>query len=308
MADPMSPTRWRRSFVSLVPLCVTGGTAAVLLLGPATACSSSKSAAPRDGGGPDDVSVAETAADAAEAVDASAGTEPESGPTGFVFFSTSQDGQGSVGAVFDDAPVPESHCRITTVYGACAVYTCPSDADAGPTPGAGTLTFAAPSLEGGVTVEANAAGLYALALPGPLFSPGDALTVTASGGTVPAFGPQGVPAPGAITLTDPTPDGGAIAVATSSDLGFAWTGGGEDSLAVLMASGVAGDDSLVVARCAYVAITQEGILPSAVLAPLRGLAQGTLGWGQTNVATFDAGAWSVTLLAESYGSTPATFE
>jgi hypothetical protein len=202
----------------------------------------------------------------------------------------------------------QSPCRITTVYGACVVYTCPSDADAGPGPGAGTLTFGAPSLEGGVSVDAGATGLYALATPGPLFSPGDPLTVTASGGVVPAFGPQQVEAPGSLTLTSPTPDGGAIDVPTSNDLGFAWTGGSEESAAVLTATGVATDGSLVVARCTYVAITGEGILPSAVLGPLHGLAQGTLGWGQANLATFDAGPWSVTLLAEAYGSTPATFE
>jgi hypothetical protein len=307
MADPMSRTRWRRSFVSLVPLGLTGATATLLLLTPATACSSSK-AAPRDGGGPDDVSVAEAGIDATETVDANAGTEPESGPTGFVFFSTSQDGVASVGAVFDDVPVLEPHCRVTTVYGACAVYTCSPGSDAGPTPGAGTLTFSAPSLEGGVMVDANAAGLYTLALPGSSFSPGDSLSVTASGAAVPAFGPEGVAAPGAITLTDPAPDGGAISVTTSSDFGFAWTGGGEDSLAVLTASGTTSDGDVVLARCTYVAITQEGILPSAVLVPLRGLSQGTLGWGQANAASLDAGAWSVTLLAGAYGSTPATFE
>jgi len=303
----MSPTKRRRSLVSLVPLVVAGAATTALLAGPAC---SSKGTASQDGGGPDDVSVVEAAADTMGTFDG-VGTEPEAGPAGFVFFSTSQEGMGSggtVGAVFDGVPVMQAPCRITTVYGACAVYTCASDADAGPGPGAGTLTFTAPSLEGGVTLDAGAGGLYALATPGPVFSPGDSLTVAASGGAVPAFGPESVQAPGAITLTDPATDGGAIYVPTANDLGFAWTGGSEDSVAVLTATGTTSDGALVVARCSYVAITGEGILPSAVLAPLHGLSQGTLGWGQTNVATFDAGAWSVTLLAEAYGSTPATFQ
>jgi hypothetical protein len=76
----------------------------------------------------------------------------------------------------------------------------------------------------------------------------------------------------------------------------------------LTASGVTGDGSVVLVRCSYVAITGEGILPSPVLTAVRGLSQGTLGWGQANLATFDAGAWSVTLLAEAYGATPATFQ
>jgi hypothetical protein len=159
-----------------------------------------------------------------------------------------------------------------------------------------------------VTVEADDAGVYALATPGPLFSPGDALSVVASGGAVPAFGPQGVQGPGTLVLTAPTPEGGAVAVPTAEDLAFAWTGGSEDSTAVLTATGVASDGGVVVARCTYVAITGEGMLPSPVLIRLRGLSQGTLGWGQANVATFDAGAWSVTLLAGAYGTTPAMFE
>jgi len=301
----MSTMKRRHSLVTHVPLVVAGGAAAVLLAGPA--CSGSKGTASQDGGSPDDVSVVESAADATGSFDG-VGTEPEGGPAGFVFFSTSQQGTGSVGAVFDGIPVLQSGCRVTTVYGACVVYTCPSDPDAGPAAGAGTLTFTAPSLDGGVSVDAGPTGLYELPTQSPLFSPGDPLTVTASGGAVPAFGPQGVQAPGTITLTDPMPDGGAVDVPTSNDFGFAWTGGSEESVAILTATGMASDGSLTLARCSYVAITGEGILPSAVLLPLRGLSQGTLGWGQANLATLDAGSWSVTLLAEAYGSTPATFE
>jgi len=290
----MSPTKQRRSLISLVPLLV--------------ACSGPKGTSPQDGGGPADASVVESGADAMESFDGGPSGEPESGPAGFVFFSTSPEGAGSLGAVFDGTPVLEAACRGTTVYGACVVYTCPSDPDAGPAPGAGTLTFAAPSLEGGVTVDAGATGLYEVATQAPLFSAGDTLTVAASGGAVPAFGPQGVAAPGAITLTSPMPDGGALAVPTSSDFAFAWTGGSVESVAILTASGVTSDQSLVLVRCSYVGITGEGILPSPVLVAVRGLSQGTLGWGQANTATFDAGPWSVTLLAGAYGSTPATFQ
>jgi hypothetical protein len=282
--------------------------AAVLLALPATACSGSKGSGAHDAGATEDAPAMDAAMDAADAAADDAPGPVEAGPTGFVFFTTTEDGTGGLGAVFDGTPVPAASCQVTTVYGACVVYTCPSALDAGPTAGAGTLTFAAPSLDGGVTIDADPSGLYALATPGALFSAGDLLTVTASGGTVPAFGPAAVAAPGAITLTNPVPDGGAIAVPTSSDFGFAWTGGSIDSAAVLTASGVAPDGSLVVVRCSYVGITDEGILPSPVLAAVRGLSQGTLGWGQANTATVDAGLWSVTLLAGAYGSTPATFE
>ena len=256
----------------------------------------------------DDEALVEGAADVSDGGAMEAPPPVEAGPSGYVFFSNSAPGSGSVGAVFDGTPVASADCQVTTVYGACVVYTCPSDAGAGASPGAGTLSFAAPSLEGGVSVDAGAGGLYEQALPGPVFFPGDMLTVTATGDVVPAFGPQTVVAPGAITLTSPTLDGGALAVPTSSDLGFAWTGGSVDSLAVLTASGVAGDGSVVVARCSYVGITDEGILPSPVLMAVRGLSQGALGWGQANTATFDAGAWSITLLAGAYGSAPATFQ
>jgi hypothetical protein len=283
---------------------------AALLVAAVAACNGSKGTpeGEPDGGEPDDGIVAAEAGEASDFYDA--GFEPESGPSGYVFFAMNADGPGSLGAVFDGTPVAASRCRLTTTYGACAVYTCPSagDADAGPTANAGTLTFAAPSLEAGVAVAADATGLYATATPDALFAPGDSLSVTASGGTVPAFGPQAVTAPGSIALTSPVTDGGAVDVPTGSDLGFAWTGGSVDSVAILTASGETADGSLVVARCSYVAITDEGVIPTQVLTAVKGLAQGTLGWAQANTATFDAGAWSITLLAGSYGSAPATFQ
>ncbi len=61
-------------------------------------------------------------------------------------------------------------------------------------------------------------------------------------------------------------------------------------------------------QCTFDAIGGEGVLPSPLLAAVRGVSQGTLGWGQANATMFDAGPWSITLLAGSYGSTPATFE
>jgi hypothetical protein len=281
--------------------------AAALLAAAVAACNGSKGAASEpDGGEPDDGIVGEEAGEASDFYDA--GFEPESGPSGYVFFSTEPGGPGSLGAVFDGTPIGASRCRLATTYGACAVYTCPSAADAGATPTAGTLTFSAPSLDAGVTVDADSTGLYAASTPGALFAPGDALSVTASGGAVPAFGPLAVTAPGSIALTSPVTDGGAIDVPTGSDLAFAWTGGGIDSVATLTAAGEAADGSLVVARCSYVAITAEGVIPTQVLASLKGLSQGALDWGQANTATFDAGAWSITLLAGSYGSTPATFQ
>ncbi|HEY3819563.1 MAG TPA: hypothetical protein VGL81_20480 [Polyangiaceae bacterium] len=304
----MRPTTARR---------IAGGAAAVLLLAAAMAavaamaCSaSSKGAAARDAGALDDVSPGvEAAAEAMENGDGNVYAEPEGGPAGYVFFSMDPGaGTSSLGAVFDDDPVPAAHCHVTSVYGACVVFTCAGGSDAGSTATAGTLTFDAPSLDGGVGVDADPSGLYEAPAQGALFGAGDPLTVTASGGQVPAFGPSSVAAPGLITLTSPLVEGGALTVSTSSDLSFAWTGGSVDSVAILSASGAATDGSLVVARCSYVAITDEGILPSAVLMPLHGLTEGAVGWGQANAATVDAGAWSVTLLAGAYGSTPATFE
>src|ERR1019366_2548445 len=117
----MTTTKRRRSLGTLVALAVAGGTAGILLVGPATGCSGSKAGAPRDGGGPDDVALVESAADAAEADAGDAQAAVEGGPAGFVFFSTSPAGAGSVGAVFDGTPVPAAPCQVTTVYGACVV-------------------------------------------------------------------------------------------------------------------------------------------------------------------------------------------
>ncbi len=281
---------------------------AILLVAAAAACSSSSKGGSSlaDAGEADDVAVVEAGGETGDYYDA--GYEPEAGPAGFVFFSMAEDGTGTVGAVFDGTPVAASRCRLTSTYGACAVFACPSPADAGATPAAGTLTFAAPSLDAGETVDADPTGFYEVTTPAPLFAPGDTLTVTASGGAVPAFGPTTVTAPGSIALASPALDGGALAVPTGSDLGLSWTGGSAGSLAILTASGQTADGSLVVARCSYVAITDEGTLPAQVLGSLKGLSQGTVGWGQANIATIDAGAWEIGVFAGAYASTPASFQ
>ena len=66
---------------------------------------------------------------------------------------------------------------------------------------------------------------------GPPVRAGGLLSVTASGGAVPAFGPLGGDGSGSIALATPVTDGGAIDVPTGDDLALAWTGGSIDGVA-----------------------------------------------------------------------------
>lgn len=294
--------RCRLPLRAAVPLVVVAGTVGSFLVVLVTSCASKSS-----NGGGDDTEELEAGLDVSGG-DGVSGVDEASGPSGFVLVSTGEQGGGSLGAVFDGTPVLRSQCHVTMEYGACAVYACPAEPDAGPPPTAGTLTFSGGSLDAGVTVSASATGIYESDTASPPFAPGQTLVVTAAGGSVPAFGPESVSTPDLLGLTSPADDGGALTVATAQDFGFTWGGGGQDSLAILTASGVTADQGFVLARCSYVAITGEGILPSTVLGAVQGLSQGEIGWGQANEALFDAGAWSVTLLAGTYGSVPATFQ
>jgi hypothetical protein len=298
-------SRRRRTWVRLAPLVLASGTVWSLVVALATACGASRSG-----------SSAEAPATELEAApgletgldDGASGTDEASGPSGFISVAATDLGGGSLGAVFDGTPVLRPGCRATQVYGSCVVYGCPADPDAGPSAGAGTLTFTGGALEAGVVLDAGATGVYESDTPGAPFSPGQTLAVTASGAGVPAFGPQAVSTPHPLNLTTLATDGGTLAVPTAQDFGFAWAGGGQESVAILTASGVAADGSFVLLQCTYDAIGGEGVLPSPLLAAVRGVSQGTLGWGQANATMFDAGPWSITLLAGAYGSTPATFE
>jgi hypothetical protein len=70
---------------------------------------------------------------------------------------------------------------------------------------AGTLTLSGASIPAGTTVQTNLGtfNAYSDTASGTYFDPGQTVMVSASGGTVPAFGPQALTSPGLLSTTVP---------------------------------------------------------------------------------------------------------
>ncbi len=171
---------------------------------------------------------------------------------------------------------------------------------------AGTLTIGGGSLGSGVTVTPDGTNSSQYQSMGTLFSAGQALTVEASGATVPAFGPVSVVAPGLPILSAPAGAAtGAYTISTKSDLKVAWSGG--DSSAQLIFEG-ATSDSASYFTCEWSASAGEGIIPQSVLAPLAGQTSGYLIYGQYTATSFNAGAYSLSAQALPYTGGTATLD
>ncbi|HEY1696068.1 MAG TPA: hypothetical protein VGG39_28070 [Polyangiaceae bacterium] len=186
--------------------------------------------------------------------------------------------------------------------GACTVSTC--SAYQGDYDSAGTLAIAGGSIPAGTTVDTGEVfDSYAPASQGgTLFTPGQALTVSASGATVPAFGPQSVTAPGTIAVTAPTWAGGSSpTISASSDLALAWTGGQSGATVTfsLTAANQTSRSSMVLS-CAWDATSGAGTVPHALLGQMVGYPDGASwygGFAQQATTTFGAGGYLVALSA-----------
>ena len=166
-------------------------------------------------------------------------------------------------------------CTVTAA-GACAYYACPSLME--------EMGVRAGTLEvSGVwpTPTMVEPSCYSNFYPDEGFSPGafaegQTLTVSASGATVPAFGPQSIVAPGLALLTTPaiSPDAGATSISTSADLPIAWTGGQAGDTMLLEIAGLDSSASTYsYMSCSWDAAAGQGTIPAAVLKPFAGTNQ-----------------------------------
>lgn len=196
-------------------------------------------------------------------------------------------------------------CTVTG-SGACAYYACPT-----PQPqngvSAGTITVSGPWLTTPVAM-APAAGsnLYQYTSSSPGFTAGQALSVTASGGDVPPFGPETVVAPLLTQLTSPAiaTDGGTTIIPTGADLPITWNGGQTGATMILEAYSSNGLDYTY---CSWSGSAGQGIIPAAVLKPLSGMT-GFFVYGQYNVTSFSAGPFAISLTALPYTGAGVTFQ
>ncbi|HEY8040292.1 MAG TPA: hypothetical protein VIF15_10890, partial [Polyangiaceae bacterium] len=205
-------------------------------------------------------------------------------------------------ATFFASPNPTPpNCKVTAA-GACSYYAC-----AGTTTqtglSAGTLTISGGSLGAPVAVTPDATNHYTHQVTGTVFTAGQTLTVSASGATVPAFGPHSVVAPGLVSITAPP---SPFKIPTSVDLPVAWSGG--ESGAVVILEGVATASSGSYFLCLWDASLGQAVVPQIVLSGLAGQATGYLVYGQYSTTTFVSGGYSIAESALPFTAASASFQ
>ncbi len=222
------------------------------------------------------------------------------GPNGSIYLedcqtSLCQSQQFSVFAQFFPTAQGNQGCTVTTA-GACAYY---SACNGGPQQNgvsAGTLTVTGPWLVPPVTLTPmSGSNAYSYSASSPGFTAGQTLTVSASGATVPAFGPVSVVAPQLTEVVQPpvATDGGTTVIPTGGDLVVVWNGGQAGATMIFEA---ASNNNANYTLCTWNGADGKDIVPASVLHPLAGQS-GYLFYGQYNVTSFSAGPFAVTLNA-----------
>jgi hypothetical protein len=159
-----------------------------------------------------------------------------------------------------------------------------------------------------MTPDASQSDAYSYYFAGELFTAGQLLTVSSTGGQVPVFGPISVVAPAFTTLLEPTvASGGQYTIPTSQDLTLTWTGG--VSPAEMLVEGVGADGGASsYFLCQWEATTGTGTVPAEILAGLAGQSNGFFVYGQVTANTLYVGAYTINLSALQYSGANADFQ
>jgi hypothetical protein len=174
---------------------------------------------------------------------------------------------------------------------------------------AATIELSGPWTTPVTVTPTGGTNFYVYSSPALGFTAGETLTVTASGATVPAFGPESVVAPPLALLTSPavSPDGGTTIIPTSADLHITWSGGQAGATMLLKVS----DTELAIQStymyCTWNASEGQGTVPAAMLKPLSG-ANEALVYGQYNATSFFAGPYAISLVALPYSGGLVSFQ
>jgi hypothetical protein len=254
------------------------------------------------------------------------GGEADAAPTSdaaafaLIEFSEVPLGGGTFTAAFYATPhEPPPGCTTAVPdAGACLVTTCPghTPTDAGLVilASAGALDVTGGAFgEAGVQVGADTLGSYLYNTTGTMFAPGDVLSVSGAGSTVPAFATQTLAAPGAITVTMPeATDAGTLVIPTSQSLAVTWTGGVTGDHVIFTLNAFFANGGSASTACSWDAAAGQGTVPANALAPLvAGTAQAggsTAVWYQQAQTSFAAGRWAVTMQADIHGGSLAAFQ
>jgi hypothetical protein len=275
-----------------------------------SACGTSKSTESRDA--------------SAEAGDARADAADATG-VGVITFSQAPDGGGTFYAAFTETPPPAAPNCSSVDAGACTTTSCSapaaSDSGAGSDGGddsaapvvsrnPGTLKVTGGVFGSGFQVAPDVLGTYLYTTPGTLFTAGETLGVAAGGGALPAFSLRTVAAPPVLDLTEPTTDGGKLAVATGQPLTLTWMPGRAGDETVVTATAYFTSGGLASMTCTWPAAEGGATVPSAALRPLA--AQNAIGsgivWYELAQTKFTTGTVEVSMSAYVPRGALATFQ
>jgi hypothetical protein len=213
------------------------------------------------------------------------GGQTADGPQGDVLISVLRPTSDSLGtnlvATFDAAP----RCEVLDVSGACVLSRCEFP---GEPLDAGTL-----AIDGG-DLPAILEHPYEEYPDDALVSAGDVVTVSSEGGDdVPAF-ELSATFPEHLTVTDPAFDGGTLS--SADDLEVAWTGDGDDVVAVLVTGGADLDDPDFDEITCEVAMTDgEVVVPSELLAQMETTGSVFLSVQERATDAVEVDDWSIRL-------------
>lgn len=177
-------------------------------------------------------------------------------------------------ASFDAAP---NQCPVLMHVGNCYVEQCSTTMPTHMYQNAGTVHITGTSQP--ITLTPATDNTYmSFTATADLAQPGDMITVTADGTTVPGY-TETLAMPSKVTVTSPAKPTGALSVARSADFTVAWSGGTTGDVELSASSGTQGAPFVY---CQLSASAGTGTIPAALLAMLPA---GTGGIGVTGWST-----------------------
>ena len=195
-----------------------------------------------------------------------------------------------------------SNCTTTT-SGDCQYSACTDATFTGVS--AGTLTLSAGPFGGAMLSPSPTDDSYTYEPNSSALPVGQTVTVSATGATVPAFGPLSVVVPALATMTSPVAGSTGYDFPTNADLAVTWSGGQTGATVFFeVVSQPATTNSIF---CGWDGSLGAGTVPQSILAAFAG--QGAaLYFGQINGTTFTAGAYPIWESASSYELLNASFQ
>ena len=198
------------------------------------------------------------------------------------------DANGSACDIHDDGP-----CRITD----CTTE--PSDAG---TPTYETVSAGTVQVMGAnqpLSLTPDASGTYdAITGQERLWSGGGTLTISASGGAVPAF-QDTLFAAAPVNLTSPSlpaPGSPQITMSTSGPLNVAWNGGMGGTVTAMLTRSITGATTrTVMLMCTFPATDGAGIVPASAMAAIPPGPDGTFQVMGGDTKTIEPSGWTITL-------------